>query len=148
MFLNWASSAGRLAWACALGLLIWAGSLVLAGRARAVRLAGVLALPVMALGVQQGSGVFAVPLTAVYYWFCVALMAMARHQDLQITGFTGAAPRRGVAGTCGAVTVLVAHPTRQHSHRLAQALQDAGLLHSYWTLLPDRRALSWLPASA
>lgn len=45
------------------------------------------------------------------------------------------------------MSVLVAHPTRQHSHRLAQALQDAGLLHSYWTLLPDRRALSWLPHS-
>lgn len=42
--------------------------------------------------------------------------------------------------------VLVAHPTRQHSHRLAQALQNAGLLNSYWTLLPDRRALSWLPS--
>ncbi|MBI5430573.1 MAG: glycosyltransferase family 4 protein [Nitrosomonadales bacterium] len=42
---------------------------------------------------------------------------------------------------------MVAHPTRQHSHRLAQALQDAGLLHSYRTLLPDRRALSWLPTS-
>ncbi len=45
------------------------------------------------------------------------------------------------------MSILVAHPTRQHSHRLAQALQDAGLLQSYWTLLPDRRALSWLPAS-
>ena len=45
------------------------------------------------------------------------------------------------------MSVLVAHPTRQHSHRLAQALQNAGLLHSYWTLLPDERALSWLPAS-
>lgn len=44
-------------------------------------------------------------------------------------------------------SVLVAHATRQHSHRLARALQDAGLLHSYWTLLPDRRALAWLPAS-
>ncbi|MBP6733255.1 MAG: glycosyltransferase family 4 protein [Rhodoferax sp.] len=45
------------------------------------------------------------------------------------------------------MSILVAHPTRQHSHRLAQALQDAGLLLSYWTLLPDRRALSWLPTS-
>jgi glycosyltransferase involved in cell wall biosynthesis len=45
------------------------------------------------------------------------------------------------------MSVLVAHPTRQHSHRLAQALRDAGWLHSYWTLLPDRRALSWLPLS-
>jgi glycosyltransferase involved in cell wall biosynthesis len=44
------------------------------------------------------------------------------------------------------MSVLIAHPTRQHSHRLAEALQTAGLLHSYWTLLPDRRALSWLPS--
>lgn len=45
------------------------------------------------------------------------------------------------------MNVLVAHPTRQHSHRFAKALQDAGLLHSYWTLLPDRRSLYWLPDS-
>jgi glycosyltransferase involved in cell wall biosynthesis len=44
------------------------------------------------------------------------------------------------------MSVLVAHPTRQHSHRLAQSLQDMGWLHGYWTLLPDRRTLSWLPA--
>lgn len=44
------------------------------------------------------------------------------------------------------MSVLIAHPTRQHSHRLAQALQNADLLNSYWTLLPDRRALNWLPA--
>lgn len=42
------------------------------------------------------------------------------------------------------MTILVAHPTRQHSHRLAQALENSGLLHSYWTMLPDRRSLSWL----
>ena len=41
--------------------------------------------------------------------------------------------------------VLIAHPTRQHSHRLAQALHSEGLLHSYWTLLPDERSLAWLP---
>lgn len=45
------------------------------------------------------------------------------------------------------MTVLVAHPTRQHSHRLAQALENAGLLDSYWTMLPDRRALAWLPTA-
>lgn len=43
------------------------------------------------------------------------------------------------------MSILVAHPTRQHSHRLAQALEAAGLLHSYWTLLPDRRSMPWLP---
>lgn len=41
--------------------------------------------------------------------------------------------------------VLIAHPTRQHSHRLAQALHTEGWLHSYWTLLPDERSLDWLP---
>lgn len=45
------------------------------------------------------------------------------------------------------MTVLVAHPTRQHSHRLAQALENAGWLHSYLTMLPDRRALAWLPTA-
>lgn len=42
------------------------------------------------------------------------------------------------------MTILVAHPTRQHSHRLSLALENTGLLHSYWTMLPDRRALAWL----
>jgi glycosyltransferase involved in cell wall biosynthesis len=42
-------------------------------------------------------------------------------------------------------SVGVAHPTRQHSHRFAAALQRSGLLLGYWTLLPDGRALSWLP---
>lgn len=76
--IGWALSVGL-----RVGLLIWAGALTLTGGSRTVRNVGVLALPVMALGVQQGNGVFAVPLAALYYWFCVALMAMARHQDLQ-----------------------------------------------------------------
>lgn len=79
---------GIIGWALSLGLrvgmLLWAGALTLTGGSRAVRAVGMLALPVMALGVQQGNGVFAVPLAAVYYWFCVALMATARYQDLQI----------------------------------------------------------------
>jgi len=41
--------------------------------------------------------------------------------------------------------VLIAHPTRQHSHRLAQALHRQGWLQGYWTLLPDERALTWIP---
>jgi hypothetical protein len=66
-----------------LGLLIWATSLALRSKTSVGRWVGVLALPVMALGVQNGSGVFAVPLAAVYYWFCVALMAMARYEERQ-----------------------------------------------------------------
>ena len=71
------------------GLLLWAGALALKAGNRLGRLTGMLALPVMALGVQQGNGVFAVPIWAVYYWFCVALMAMARYQDLQIKVIRG-----------------------------------------------------------
>jgi len=41
--------------------------------------------------------------------------------------------------------ILIAHPTRQHSHRLAKALQEEGCLHSYCTLLPDERSLAWVP---
>jgi hypothetical protein len=65
-------------------LLLWAVTLFLGSRSRAARLAGVVAFPLMALGVQQGNGVFAVPLANVYYWFCVALMAMARFQEKQL----------------------------------------------------------------
>lgn len=41
--------------------------------------------------------------------------------------------------------MLVAHPGRQHAHRLARALADANLLQGFWTMLPDRRALRWWP---
>ena len=88
---------GIIGWALSLGLrvglVLWAGALVLSGGLRTVRAVGVLALPVMALGVQQGNGVFAVPLWSVYFWFCVALMAMARHQDLQSKAARGQQPK-------------------------------------------------------
>jgi len=84
---------GIIGWVLSLGmrlaLLGWAGSLTLTGGSPRVRAVGVLALPVMALSVQQGNGVFAVPVWAVYFWFCVALMAMARHQDLKIKAARG-----------------------------------------------------------
>jgi glycosyltransferase involved in cell wall biosynthesis len=44
--------------------------------------------------------------------------------------------------------VLIAHPTRQHSNRLAQALHAEGWLQGYWTLLPDERTLDWIPPFA
>lgn len=64
-------------------LLAWAAKLAFKGRTRAVKAAGVLALPVMALGVYQGNGVFAPPVGAAYYWFCVALLGMAEHAQRQ-----------------------------------------------------------------
>lgn len=80
---------GIIGWALSLalriGLLVWAGALALTGGTRTVRAVGVLALPVMALSVQQGNGVFAVPIWSAYFWFCVALMALARLEDLRVT---------------------------------------------------------------
>lgn len=64
-------------------LLFWSMKLAVAGRTRAVRVAAVMALPVMALGVYQGNGVFAAPVGAMFYWFCVALLAMAQFAHRQ-----------------------------------------------------------------
>lgn len=61
-------------------LFLWSAKLAFNGRTRNVRVAGVLALPVMALGMYQGNGVFAPPVGATFYWFCVALMAMAQYE--------------------------------------------------------------------
>ena len=76
---------GIIGWALSLAmrvaLLSWAVALSISGTCRSSRLAGVFALPFMGLGVHQGNGVFAAPLLAVFYWFCVSLMAMARRQD-------------------------------------------------------------------
>lgn len=41
--------------------------------------------------------------------------------------------------------VLLAHPTRQHSHRFARVLEEEACLDSYCTLLPDRRSFAAVP---
>jgi hypothetical protein len=64
-------------------LFFWSTKLALSGRTRTIRLAAVLALPVMALGMYVGNGVFAPPVGATYYWFCVALLAMAQYEHRQ-----------------------------------------------------------------
>ncbi len=61
-------------------MFLWATSLTMAGRTRTVRRAAVLAMPVMALGVHQGNGVFGASFQPVYYWFCVALLSMAEYE--------------------------------------------------------------------
>jgi len=78
---------GLFGWMLSLGLratlLLWAAALLMGGRTRAARTAAMLALPVMALAVHQGSGVFGASFTPVYYWFCVALLAMAEREHRQ-----------------------------------------------------------------
>ncbi|MDG1144039.1 MAG: hypothetical protein P8N92_05180, partial [Burkholderiales bacterium] len=43
--------------------------------------------------------------------------------------------------------ILVAHPARQHADKLASGLHKAGNSVSFWTLLPDRRSMSWWPST-
>lgn len=78
---------GMIGWLLSLAMrvafFLWAVKLALKGRTRVVRLAAVLALPVMALGMYVGNGVFAPPVGATYYWFCVALLAMAQYENRQ-----------------------------------------------------------------
>jgi hypothetical protein len=64
-------------------LFFWSAKLAMKGRTRTVRVAAVLALPVMALGMYVGNGIFAPPVGATYYWFCVALLAMAQFEHRQ-----------------------------------------------------------------
>lgn len=63
--------------------LLWAIDLLRKGSSSDVRTAGIIALPVTAFGFYAGNGVFAVPLAAVYYWFCIALLAMAEYETRQ-----------------------------------------------------------------
>lgn len=78
---------GILGWVLSLamrvGFFLWSVKLLRVGHLHTVRLAAVIALPVMALGVQQGSGVFATPIGASFYWFCVALLSMAHYEHRQ-----------------------------------------------------------------
>ena len=65
-------------------MLWWALSLLVRGASRSIRAAAVLVLPIMALAVHQGNGVFAPPVGAVYFWFCVAILAMAQYEHNRI----------------------------------------------------------------
>jgi len=79
---------GMLGWffsqAMRIVFFLWAAKLAFKGLTHTVRVVGVLALPVMALGMYQGNGIFAPPIGAAYYWFCVALLAMAQYEHRQI----------------------------------------------------------------
>lgn len=65
-------------------LFLWSARLVTSGCTRPIRVAAVLALPVMASGMYLGNGVFAPPVGASYYWFCVALLAMAQYEQKKV----------------------------------------------------------------
>jgi O-Antigen ligase len=64
-----------------LSLLVWSIRLATTGLSPLQRMAGILALPHMALGAYNGTGVFAASYMPVSYWFLVAVMAMADHEQ-------------------------------------------------------------------
>ncbi len=66
-----------------LAFLTWSLRLVRRGATPSIRSAAIIAVPLLALGVYQGSGVFAPPIAAACYWFCVALLGMAQYQHLR-----------------------------------------------------------------
>jgi hypothetical protein len=76
---------GVIGWATSLAMrmafAIWAVTLALRGATATVRAGAVIALPVVVLGVWQGNGVFAPPLAAAFYWFAVAVLALAEREN-------------------------------------------------------------------
>ena len=75
---------GILGWTFSLlmrvALLWWAIGLLGRGANRTIRAAAVLVLPIMALALHQGTGVFAPPFIASYFWFSVAILALAQYE--------------------------------------------------------------------
>jgi hypothetical protein len=68
-----------------LAFLSWAIALIRGGLTKSIRSSAIIALPALALGFYQGNGVFAPPVGASYYWFCVAMLAMAQYENRQIS---------------------------------------------------------------
>lgn len=62
-------------------LLFWSMSLCWKGKDQAVRAAGVMAAPIMAMGLYVGGGVFAPPLGSAFYWLAVGLLGMAQYRQ-------------------------------------------------------------------
>jgi len=71
-----------------LAIFLWAINLTANGISQNVKLAAVLAFPVVTIGMYMGNGVFAPPFTSSFYWFCVAILAMAQYENrrLQLIG--------------------------------------------------------------
>ena len=64
-----------------LSLVWWSVRLLLSGRALTSRLAAVMALPFMLLGLYQGQGFTAATYIPVAYWFSVALLTLAQFEE-------------------------------------------------------------------
>lgn len=72
-----------------LSLLWLAGKLAVSGPSGALRAAGVVAFPFLAIGAVSGTGVFAPSYGAVGYWFAAALLAVAYRQARRSTPLPG-----------------------------------------------------------
>ena len=64
-----------------IALCLWAIRLSLVSFRRSLRAAAIVTLPILAVGVHQGNGVFAATYMAVSYWFCVAVLCMIAREN-------------------------------------------------------------------
>ncbi len=81
---------GILGWAISilmrLALVFWSLSLAIKGTTSPIRVFGVIAVPILAIGFYQGVGVFGVPVWSAYVWFCVVATAIAHHENMSMRG--------------------------------------------------------------
>jgi hypothetical protein len=77
--------------------LLWSIHLLLCGATVTARIAALTALPVMALGVHQGQGVFAAPYVAASYWLCVTLLAMGYAEHIRVQAISRVTALRSMA---------------------------------------------------
>lgn len=82
-----------------LALVWWSTRLLLTGRGATTRLAAVMALPFLLLGLYQGHGFTAATYTAVAFWFSVALLTLAQWEEnrMRVAPARRARPGAGLA---------------------------------------------------
>lgn len=79
-----------------LALVVWAVKLLLRGGSRPVRLAALMSLPLLMLGVYIGTGVFTTPIAYASYWLVIAGLVLAQREDTALRRRHDAALRRSI----------------------------------------------------
>lgn len=82
-------------------VLVWSLRISIGGPTPAIRAAGLLALPFMALAVYQGHGVFAPPIQSAMFWGSLALLCMASAESVRLAAGSGVPHRLARVGQGG-----------------------------------------------
>ena len=104
---------GILGWALSLlmraAMLWWALDLLGQGASRTIRAVAMFVLPVMALAMLQGNGVFTPPLNTAFFWFSAALLGMAHFEHSIVRSSRDRTPRSAPASRTRTVVLAVTH---------------------------------------